>query len=289
MSSIFPPPTITPQQLKAIRANLLTEHFGWAPESFVKSAMDLANVCMYAATEAAEKNLLQIQGIDEEEVQKGIYQLETLLESAIDKHFDLYEIFVLRNTFSIPTELIPWIVLKHQESLVPSLSGSETLDEKAAFNEYAEELKFYEAELEKERQLACAKEWVRRKVEKCAEQAEEVGAMSGPEPLSTQISLLQSQLTPLIKSLKTLLTSTPLSNPSHLLPDPTDPFNGSRAEYINTTSEAKIERGGNSGRRGTGTGGSLELVQKEIGGTGEGGDALALLAQITDAAKRGAA
>lgn len=135
---------------------------------------------------------------------QGIYQLETLLESAIDKHFDLYEIFVLRNTFSIPTELIPWIVLKHQvclrslplflsrcdrslfptkqESLVPSLSGSETLDEKAAFNEYAEELKFYEAELEKERQLACAKEWVRRKVEKCAEQAEEVGAMSGPGP-----------------------------------------------------------------------------------------------------------
>lgn len=47
--------------------------------------MDLANVCMYAATEAAEKNLLQIQGIDEEEVQKvgllpslaGIWKLFT--------------------------------------------------------------------------------------------------------------------------------------------------------------------------------------------------------------------
>jgi kinetochore protein Mis12/MTW1 len=45
---------------------------------------------------------------------QGIYRLETLLETAIDKHFDLFEIFVLRNTFAIETDLIPFIALAHQ-------------------------------------------------------------------------------------------------------------------------------------------------------------------------------
>lgn len=44
-------------------------------------------------------------------------RLETLLEAAIDKHFDLFEIYVLRNTFAIKTELIPFIELRHQVRL----------------------------------------------------------------------------------------------------------------------------------------------------------------------------
>jgi hypothetical protein len=43
-------------------------------------------------------------------------RLETLLEAAIDKHFDLFEIYVLRNTFAVKTELIPFIELRHQVS-----------------------------------------------------------------------------------------------------------------------------------------------------------------------------
>jgi kinetochore protein Mis12/MTW1 len=39
--------------------------------------------------------------------------METLLESAIDKHFDLFEIYVLRNTFTLQTELIPYLALEH--------------------------------------------------------------------------------------------------------------------------------------------------------------------------------
>jgi hypothetical protein len=70
---------LTPAHLKGLKANILTEHFGWGPESFAKQGMDLANVVMYGATEAVEASLMdkcrtdQAAGevvLDEEEVQK---------------------------------------------------------------------------------------------------------------------------------------------------------------------------------------------------------------------------
>lgn len=45
--------------------------------------------------------------------------METLLESAIDKHFDLFEIYVLRNTFTLQTELIPYLQLEHHVRSFP--------------------------------------------------------------------------------------------------------------------------------------------------------------------------
>lgn len=70
---------LPPAHLKGLKANILTEHFGWGPESFAKQGMDLANVVMYAATEAVEASLMDKTRteervgevvLDEEEVQK---------------------------------------------------------------------------------------------------------------------------------------------------------------------------------------------------------------------------
>ena len=47
------------------------------------------------------------------EIENGVHQLETLLESLVDKNFDKFEIYVLRNVFSVPEGLEKWIVLKH--------------------------------------------------------------------------------------------------------------------------------------------------------------------------------
>lgn len=78
-TSAVPLSDLPPSQLKDITANILTEHFGWAPESFAKQGMDLANVAMYSATEAVEKILMEKVGLphaegevalDEEEIQK---------------------------------------------------------------------------------------------------------------------------------------------------------------------------------------------------------------------------
>lgn len=49
------------------------------------------------------------------EIEHGVHQLETLLESTVDKNFDKLEIFVLRSILSVPEELAPWIRLGHYE------------------------------------------------------------------------------------------------------------------------------------------------------------------------------
>jgi kinetochore protein Mis12/MTW1 len=50
-----------------------------------------------------------------QEIEEGLHQLETLLESTVDKNFDKFEIYVLRNILSVPEELARWIRLSHYE------------------------------------------------------------------------------------------------------------------------------------------------------------------------------
>ena len=57
-----------------------------------------------------------------------MHQLETLLESSVDKRFDLFEIWTLRNILTIPDDLAPWMRLGHCEvcsTLHPSSTGTD--------------------------------------------------------------------------------------------------------------------------------------------------------------------
>lgn len=49
------------------------------------------------------------------ELENGLHQLETLLEATVDKAFDKFEIYVLRNIFTVPDDLLAWIRLSHHE------------------------------------------------------------------------------------------------------------------------------------------------------------------------------
>ena len=49
------------------------------------------------------------------ELENGVHQLETLLESTVDKSFDKFEIWILRNVLTIPDDLAPWMRLAHYE------------------------------------------------------------------------------------------------------------------------------------------------------------------------------
>lgn len=49
------------------------------------------------------------------EIEEGLHKLETLLESTVDKNFDKFEIYVLRNILSVPDDLAGWIRLSHYE------------------------------------------------------------------------------------------------------------------------------------------------------------------------------
>lgn len=63
-----------------------------------------------------------------------------------------------------------------QDNLDPSLKGADA----AVLSEYEEELRLYEAELQKERELACAELFVKAKAAKAQEQAELVGYLKEP-------------------------------------------------------------------------------------------------------------
>jgi len=53
------------------------------------------------------------------ELENGLHQLETLLETNVDKAFDKFEIYVLRNILTVPGDLLPYVRLKHYEVGAP--------------------------------------------------------------------------------------------------------------------------------------------------------------------------
>jgi kinetochore protein Mis12/MTW1 len=55
------------------------------------------------------------------EIENGLHQLETLFESSVDKSFDKLEIYVLRNIFTVPEDLVNYMKLAHYEVWPPPL------------------------------------------------------------------------------------------------------------------------------------------------------------------------
>lgn len=50
-----------------------------------------------------------------QEIEEGLQKLETLLNATVDKNFDKFEIYVLRNILSVPSDLADWVRLSHYE------------------------------------------------------------------------------------------------------------------------------------------------------------------------------
>lgn len=119
---------------------LLTEHLGFAPLTLIDEVINDVNQIMYNCTDALERFLVkrratQIQNLREngdetlhpkhdavfplDEINLGAAELETLLVSHVDKNFDKFELYTLRNILTIPMDLVEggWIRLKHHEDL----------------------------------------------------------------------------------------------------------------------------------------------------------------------------
>jgi len=59
---------------------------------------------------------LDVQEDNEElykELEFGMAQTETLLENAVDRNFDAFELYVLRNVFNVPEEVDGYLRLRH--------------------------------------------------------------------------------------------------------------------------------------------------------------------------------
>ena len=61
------------------------------------------------------------------EIENGVHSLETLLQATVDKTFDKFEIYTLRNILTVPEDLAPWMRLGHYEGLrLPLEKGGPT-------------------------------------------------------------------------------------------------------------------------------------------------------------------
>ena len=130
---------------------LLTEHLQYTPlvsirsqmgsplmrhQSLIDDVINAVNTYVYQAISSLEQGLTSAQpdrlgfkpapteansdaGPDyseaKKEIEEGLHQLETLLESTVDKNFDKFEIYVLRNILSVPEDLASWVRLNHYE------------------------------------------------------------------------------------------------------------------------------------------------------------------------------
>ncbi|KAJ5259227.1 hypothetical protein N7478_012208 [Penicillium angulare] len=123
--------------------SLLTEHFSYTPLSLIDDMINSINNLIYQAISSLESGLLAtpperlgfshaangptIADTDDDgnivypeaklELENGLHQLETLLEANVDKAFDKFEIYVLRNILTVPEDLLSYVRLKHYEGL----------------------------------------------------------------------------------------------------------------------------------------------------------------------------
>ncbi|KAH8152463.1 uncharacterized protein LAJ45_03303 [Morchella importuna] len=121
---------------------LLTEHLRCTPLTIIDDIINTTNELLYHSVAAVETYLLTsapsslgflpppgtirdtnsdgtelYSDAETEELEKGIHSLETLLESAVDRSFDRFEIYVLRNILTVPEDLVPWVRLAHHKNL----------------------------------------------------------------------------------------------------------------------------------------------------------------------------
>ncbi|KAF3288260.1 hypothetical protein TWF970_005341 [Orbilia oligospora] len=121
--------------------SLITEHLTFTPLEVVDDIINAANESVYGTVQQLE-NYLRSSGpsalgyvaegsiaeTDEDgkelfddvamnEIQQGLHMLEMLMESKVDKAYDQFEVYVLRNIFSVPPDIRDWMRLRHHDNI----------------------------------------------------------------------------------------------------------------------------------------------------------------------------
>ena len=114
---------------------LITEHLQYTPLTLVDEIIDTVNAIMYRGVTELENGMFAMdparlgfkataESTDQndpeypeakQEIEEGLHKFETLLEAAVDKNFDKFEIYVLRSILSVPEDLARWVRLSHYE------------------------------------------------------------------------------------------------------------------------------------------------------------------------------
>ncbi|KTW31766.1 MIND complex subunit MTW1 [Pneumocystis jirovecii RU7] len=94
----------------------LTEHLTYPPLSLIDDVINTINTLLYEAVGAIEQYMhhLPSSTISVQEIEQGVHQIETFLENIVDRNFDAFELYALRNIFVVPENVRGWMRLKHQ-------------------------------------------------------------------------------------------------------------------------------------------------------------------------------
>ncbi|KAJ2781759.1 hypothetical protein H4R18_002672 [Coemansia javaensis] len=110
--------------------SLIVEHFGFLPIAFIDEIINAANDTVYRATDALCKFVEKEQG-GGEATSQAINKAETLLEHAVDKNFDKFELYALRNLFNMPQGLEDYVAMLHRSAGAADEAPVEAADEAA--------------------------------------------------------------------------------------------------------------------------------------------------------------
>ncbi|RMZ89472.1 hypothetical protein DV736_g3299, partial [Chaetothyriales sp. CBS 134916] len=115
--------------------SLLTEHLQYTPLSLIDDIINSVNNFIYQGVGSLEAGLVSTPperlgfkpaagdngepdfAAAKQEIEEGLHQLETLLNATVDRNFDKFEIYVLRNILTVPSDVAPWMQLSHYRGL----------------------------------------------------------------------------------------------------------------------------------------------------------------------------
>lgn len=103
-----------------------TRYFGFFPLVFVDRIINVVNEMIYSSIERFYTLLYSSEEVHKQlspfQIEEGLSKVLTLMESAVDKNFDLFELFVLKNIFKFP-DAIP-IICPSTDSTKNEISGN---------------------------------------------------------------------------------------------------------------------------------------------------------------------
>ncbi|PWN91478.1 hypothetical protein FA10DRAFT_265335 [Acaromyces ingoldii] len=108
---------------------LLTEHFGFNPKSFIDSLVYVSNEHLYIMGEKFHelvKAQLKKRPNGDAEAEQGVHAILTLFENALDHTFDTLELYCLKSVFGITSRQARYITLEHHRGLDLRLAEEKT-------------------------------------------------------------------------------------------------------------------------------------------------------------------
>ncbi|KAG8993248.1 hypothetical protein FRB90_000741 [Tulasnella sp. 427] len=254
--------------LSTIQQTILPDILGFAPQLLVDDLLDIGYDAIAKATGALEayleNNWLPGRPLeDQNEAYAGLVAFQTLLQSHLDKAFDAFELWSLKNVFALPDPQDVPIVLPHQKGLDLTITEKEETDLTREIEELRAKV---DAQKRLKARLLLA---VRLSNSRTAASEARLEKLRFLSTVKDTVSLPEE-----IQTLLDRVTSLPdPPAPSIEAGDPTKPAWTTHAGYMEWAVRTNVER--EAGGKGKGKEVKMRDAEEELRSLGEAGDLVA--------------